>query len=105
MPSTWKETRSRAAEIGKLDEAAIAKHKDELRSATRAYKLSEIRKSHALNQKQVAELMKVTQSRVSQIESKGLDETQLATVKSYVEAIGGRMRIVADFGDETITIG
>jgi hypothetical protein len=47
----------------------------------------------------------VAQSRVSRIERGELDRSEIAIVRSYVEALGGEVEIVAKFGDERITIG
>jgi hypothetical protein len=47
----------------------------------------------------------VSQSRVSRIERGELDHAEIATVRSYVEALGGEVEIVAKFGDERITVG
>jgi len=34
-----------------------------------------------------------------------LDRAKIATVRGYVEALGGEVEIVAKFGDERITVG
>ncbi len=34
-----------------------------------------------------------------------LSHTELGTLESYVEALGGKLRVVADFGDKSITVG
>jgi hypothetical protein len=46
--------------------------------------------------------MHVSQGRVSQIESGRLANSELGTLRSYVEALG--VRIVTDFGDGELTI-
>lgn len=55
-------------------------------------------------QAQVAELMGVGQRRVSDIESAQLARTGVATIDSYVSALGGRLRLVAEFGDQAIQL-
>jgi predicted transcriptional regulator len=47
----------------------------------------------------------VSQSRISRIERGELDRTEISTVRSYIEALGGEVEIVARFGDERITVG
>ena len=69
-----------------------------------AYKLSEIRRAQRRTQAQVAEVMGVGQRRVSDIESAELIRTEVATIDSYVSALGGRLRLVAEFGDEVILL-
>jgi len=58
----------------------------------------------AAGQRWPAKLMHVTQGRVSQIESGQLDSSELGTLRSYVEALGGTLRVVADFGDLSLTL-
>ncbi len=48
--------------------------------------------------------MKVSQARVSKIERGNLSRTEIGTLQSYVEALGGKLRVVADFGDQTLTV-
>jgi predicted XRE-type DNA-binding protein len=48
--------------------------------------------------------MHVSQARVSKIERGDLTHTELGTLTAYVEALGGTLRVVADFGTETITV-
>jgi predicted XRE-type DNA-binding protein len=73
-------------------------------SEVRAYKLAEIRREQALTQREVAASMGVSAPRVSAIEHGMLDRAELATLRSYVEALGGRLRVVADFGDAEYTV-
>jgi DNA-binding XRE family transcriptional regulator len=66
------------------------------------YRLAEERKRHGLTQAQLARAMGVSPGRVSQIE-----RGELATIDAvvrYVEALGGRLDLVASFGDHTLTI-
>jgi hypothetical protein len=48
--------------------------------------------------------MHVSQARVSNIERGELSRTELGTLQAYVEALGGHLKIVADFGDETLVV-
>lgn len=48
--------------------------------------------------------MHVSQRRVSAVEHGELRRTELATISSYVEALGGQVKVVADFGDESVTL-
>ncbi|MGH3408115.1 MAG: helix-turn-helix domain-containing protein [Streptosporangiaceae bacterium] len=102
---TWDEVEAEATASGRVDEAAIAGHRERLRAAQRAYRLAEIRKDRGLTQTDVAAEMHVSQRRVSAVERGHLDRTELGTVAAYVEALGGRVEVVADFGDERIVVG
>jgi hypothetical protein len=48
--------------------------------------------------------MHVSQRRVSAVEHGELTRTGLGTVAAYVQALGGQLKIVADFGDEQLTL-
>jgi DNA-binding XRE family transcriptional regulator len=94
-----------AQDKGRINEAQVAEHRERMRAAQRAHRLAEIRKTHGLTQTDVAKAMHVSQRRVSAVERGDLTRTELGTVASYVEALGGRVQIVADFGDEHLVIG
>jgi predicted XRE-type DNA-binding protein len=49
--------------------------------------------------------MGVSQARVSAIERGKLDRAELSTLAAYVTALGGKLEIVADFGDEKMILG
>jgi transcriptional regulator with XRE-family HTH domain len=59
--------------------------------------LTEMRKKAGLTQAEVAESMGVSQQRVSAIESG--DVAELATLGDYIRALGGELKVIADFGD------
>ncbi|MFF7475052.1 XRE family transcriptional regulator [Streptomyces sp. NPDC008092] len=56
-------------------------------------------------QVQVAEAVGVTQARVSRIEKGRLERSEVDTLAAHVKALGGKLKIVADFGDETYVLG
>jgi DNA-binding XRE family transcriptional regulator len=66
------------------------------------HQLAEERKRHGLTQAQLAQAMGVTPGRVSQIE-RGEVATIDAVVR-YVQALGGRLDLIASFGDRTLTV-
>jgi hypothetical protein len=69
-----------------------------------AYGLAEARQRLKLTQAQVAERMQVRQERVSAIERAAPGATEVRTLAAYVGALGGRLEIVAQIGDERITL-
>jgi predicted transcriptional regulator len=101
----WKEVRAEARATGRLDVQRIEALKAKLRAEVRAHRLAEIRQAYGLDQSALAERLKVSQSRISRIERGELDRTEISTVRSYIEALGGEVEIVARFGDERITVG
>src|SRR6266571_910675 len=73
-------------------------------AANRPRPLAEQRTRLGLTQAQVARRMGVRQERVSAIERAEPGGTEIRTLASYVEALGGRLDIVADFGRDRIVL-
>ncbi|ADL44536.1 helix-turn-helix domain-containing protein [Micromonospora aurantiaca] len=92
----WDEVR---AELGGDDEAYEAE-RARTDAWVSAFHLAEERKRLGLTQRQVAEIMGVTPGRVSQIENGDLDVNEVATLSRYANALGARLRIIFDYGDD-----
>ena len=92
----WDEVR---AELGGDDVAYEAEHA-RTEAWVSAFHLAEERKRLGLTQRQVAELMGVTPGRVSQIENGDLDVNEVATLSRYATALGAKLRIIFDYGDD-----
>jgi predicted XRE-type DNA-binding protein len=105
MARNWRDVRADAIAQGRLDPARADGARKEMHDAVQAHQLAEIRKAqgHA-RQADVAALMGVSQARVSKLESGDLSHTELGTLQSYVAALGGQLRIVADFGESTVEL-
>ncbi|MCL2733894.1 MAG: helix-turn-helix domain-containing protein [Actinomycetia bacterium] len=82
----------------------VAEHRKKLDAEVRAYRLAEIRKEQDLTQSEVAQIIGITQPNVSRLEKGELDSAALSTIRAYVEALGGSLRMVADFGDRQLRI-
>lgn len=105
MARNWREIRAEAIAQGRLDPARADAVRKAMHDAVQAQRLAEIRKAHGhVRQSDVAALMGVSQARVSKLESGDLSHTELGTLQSYVAALGGSLRIVADFGDSTVEL-
>lgn len=87
------------------DEDEVSELEDEMRAQVRAYKLAEIRRARHLTQQQVAAALGVSKARVSQIEHGQADRAAVQGLASYVAALGGRLELVANFGDDRLIIG
>ena len=70
----------------------------------RAYRLRELREASELTQVELAGRLHVSQNRVSRIEHGDIDRAQVDTLRKYVEALGGRLRVEVKLGDERIQI-
>nr|WP_246203586.1 XRE family transcriptional regulator [Streptomyces tailanensis] len=72
---------------------------DRLLAEVRAYKLAELRREQDLTQRDIADSTGVSTPRIPAIEHGEIDRTEVATLRAYVRALGGELRVVADFGD------
>jgi DNA-binding XRE family transcriptional regulator len=59
--------------------------------------LRDLRKAHDLTQERVAEALHISQDGVSRIEKRS--DFLLSTLSSYIEAMGGTLRLIAEFPD------
>lgn len=100
----WSRMRADLVEQGLLDEDRVAELGKQMRAEVRAHRLAEVRERYDLSQTTLAERIGVTQSRVSRIERGDLEHAELATIRDYIEALGGEMEVLAKFGDERIVI-
>lgn len=87
-----------------VDRAVVEVHKKRMLDEVRAYRLRELREASELTQVQLAGRLHVTQNRVSRIEHGDIDRAQVDTLRKYVEALGGTLRIEVELGDERIQI-
>jgi DNA-binding transcriptional regulator YiaG len=78
--------------------ARIARERAEAIAEIVEYTLGELRRARKITQDELARLMATTQPNVSRIERGG--EMELSTLRSYVEALGGRLEIAAVFDDD-----
>jgi DNA-binding XRE family transcriptional regulator len=79
------------------DRPALEEARQKRALQVRAEYLTEMRRKAGLTQAEVAEAMGVSQQRVSAIESGSVAE--LATLADYIRALGGELKVIADFGD------
>ncbi len=78
----------------------VAEHK---RAILDALALAEARERRNVTQKEIAEILGVTQANISRIERE--DDIYLSTLRKYVEALGGHLEIAAVFPEKTVTLG
>ena len=76
----------------------IARERSEAIAEIVDYTLGELRRARKITQDELARLMATTQPNVSRIERGG--EMELSTLRSYIEALGGRLEIAAVFDDD-----
>ncbi|HWM02721.1 MAG TPA: XRE family transcriptional regulator [Actinophytocola sp.] len=108
MARSWKDVK---ADKTRHDEAAgrdVDAARADARTRTQAYvlgfRLSQLRHDVGLSQVEIASRMGVSQPRVSQLESGDLGQLEVDTLSRYVLALGGRLRLVADFDDHDVDV-
>ena len=77
----------------KVDWAAVDAHAEMMISEIRAYRLRELREQLHITQVQLAERLEVSQNRISKLEHGDIGKSQVETIRKYVEALGGTLRI------------
>ena len=76
---------------------------EEKRELLRAMRLHELRRARELTQQDLAERLNVNQPAVAKLEQRA--DVYVSSLRHYVEAVGGRLKVVAEFpeGDVAIT--
>lgn len=77
------------------ERATIEKRAEELRCEYKT--LQDLRRARQLTQERLAELLVVGQDSVSRLEQRS--DLLLSTLRSYVAAMGGRLRLTVEFPD------
>jgi ribosome-binding protein aMBF1 (putative translation factor) len=78
--------------------AAAAKTKEMLKEMP----LQELRQAHQMSQERLAELLLTKQANISRIERR--TDMYISTLRSYIEAMGGKLEIIAKFPDGEVYI-
>jgi predicted XRE-type DNA-binding protein len=104
---SWEEAKRRAHEIDPTWDssdrvAARDESRERMRAEQRGHQLAELRKQSGVTQNQIAELMEVSQARVSQIEHGKI--TSMDLVRDYIVALGGTLDVVAHVGDWSVKV-
>ena len=69
-----------------------------------AYSLREARKAAHLTQVQMAQAMGVSQNRVSRMENGEMGIMSLDSLRRYVEALGGKLTLIAELPTGTVSL-
>lgn len=73
--------------------------KDQMR---RELRLEELRTHRRVTQQQIADILGVSQARVSKLEHQG--DARLSSLQAYIEALGGHLEVTAVFEEERIPL-
>src|SRR5664280_1112446 len=79
----------------KIRAMSPARRKKIARRAAQLIAERELRRAHKLTQGRIAETLGIGQDQVSRLEQRS--DLLLSTLRSYVEAMGGRLKLIAEF--------
>jgi phage shock protein A/DNA-binding XRE family transcriptional regulator len=100
----YDDTRSLAEEFFPGQAAEVEEGAAALAARNRARTLAEERTRLGLSQTEVAQRMGVSQDQVAAIESADSGTIDVRTLISYIEALGGRLNLTADFGGDRVIL-
>jgi ribosome-binding protein aMBF1 (putative translation factor) len=100
-PQDW-ETLEQELHAAGVSPEEIQAGAQRLLAQARGHQLAQTRKQLGLAQRDIASTMRVSIARISQIEHG--EVTSFEVIARYVEALGGRLDLVADFGDRTVRL-
>lgn len=87
-----------------VNEENVAALKAKMMAEVRGYQLRELREAANMTQVELAALLNVSQNRISRIEKGDIERSQVDTLRRYVEALGGRLKVEVELGDSTVQI-
>lgn len=92
-----------------LDKRGITEAQmDEARRFTQdyidAYNLREAREARHMTQVELAKAMGVSQNRISRMENGDIGTMSLDTIRRYIEAVGGKLSLVAELPTGCFTL-
>lgn len=100
----WREVRNEALENGRITEESVTEAGQIHDELIHGYQLKQLRERRMARQADVAGVMNVSQSRVSRIERGDISRTEVGTLSTYVQALGGALVVLADFGDQVLNL-
>lgn len=105
MARSWKDVKADKERIdrsaGRDVDAARAAAAEKTQAYVLGHRLAQLREAAGLSQTALAKRMGVSQPRVSQLELGDIALMEVGTIHRYITALGGQLRIVADFDDHT----
>ncbi|MEU4513739.1 helix-turn-helix transcriptional regulator [Nonomuraea wenchangensis] len=81
-----------------------ARARAELDAYVAGHHLKELRKATGKTQAEVAQILGVSQSRISQIENGNIEAMELETLRAYAAALGGHLDITISVGPHSVKV-
>lgn len=88
--------------LEKMDPARRARVEARVQATLADMPLQELRRARQMSQTQLAEHLEIAQSEISKIEHR--TDLYLSTLRSYIEAMGGELELIARFPDGAVRI-
>jgi predicted XRE-type DNA-binding protein len=104
--SRWEEVKRRRRDIdpGADDPQRLAAAEAAIDAYVAGHHLAQLRKSVGMTQAEIAAILGVTQSRISDIERGRSSTIELDTLRAYAAALGGEVDITVRVGPHTIKV-
>ena len=96
MTKNWREVRKN------LSPEAEARIQTRVRDAATIIRLQQLREARNLTQANLAHTLRMNQGSISKMEKKA--DMYISTLRSYVEAMGGKLTIMAEFDGVPVKI-
>jgi predicted transcriptional regulator len=97
MAAKWRDIRNK--NLSKEDLAAVDR---QVRAELLEMELRELRELAGKTQVEAAEAAMMTQSELSKVELR--DDPLVSTLRRYIEALGGKLEVVAVLGNHRVTL-
>jgi predicted XRE-type DNA-binding protein len=91
-------------DVGLTDRDELSQARRNLETYICAWHLAQLRKARGRTQRQMADQMHVSQPRVHEVEHGDLDKTTIAVLRSYIEALGGELEVLAKIDGSTYRV-
>ncbi|MPZ84358.1 MAG: helix-turn-helix domain-containing protein [Actinophytocola sp.] len=108
MARSWKDVKADKVQHDKASGRDLNAARADARTRTQAYvlgfRLAQLRQELDLSQAEIAKRMGISQPRVSQLESGDVGQMEVDTLSRYILALGGRLKLVADFEDHDVNV-
>lgn len=91
-----------AALRSRMTSEALAKSDAEARRLAEEMDLAEVRRAMKLSQEEIAQTLQIGQGSVAKIEKRA--DMYVSTLRRFIEAMGGKLEIVARFPDHAVKI-
>ncbi len=88
-----------------IDETRVAELKGAAPTQVRPQRLAEVRSATGLGQEELSQRLGISQSRVSRIERGDLENTELTTLRAFVQALGDDIELMVRLSKERFLIG